>query len=283
MIYISTSCVKHTKIKNSVQELAENDFQNIELSGGTEYYENFENDLLELKDKYNLNYRCHNYFPPPKKPFVLNLASLNDETFQMSFNHLEKVVALSNRLGADKFAFHAGFFIDIRLSEIGKKLSRDNLFDEKEAVERFCRAYDSIKKQAKNVSLFIENNVFSKTNSDTYDGENPFMMTNFNEYKSLKEKIDFNLLLDVAHLKVSSKTLGLDWKEEFENMMSASSYIHVSDNDGFHDLNNQLTKSSSLLSMLRQANTKNKDFTLEIYDGMDAIKKSYKVLSEVVL
>ena len=282
MIYISTSCVKNTKIKDSVQELAENDFQNIELSGGTEYYENFEDDLLELKGKYNLNYRCHNYFPPPKKPFVLNLASLNDETFQMSFDHLKKVVALSNRLGADKFAFHAGFFIDIKLSEIGKKLSRDNLFDEKEAVERFCNAYKIIKKQAKNVSLFIENNVFSKTNADTYDGENPFMMTNFNEYKSLKEIIDFNLLLDVAHLKVSAKTLGLNWEDEFENMIDVSSYIHISDNDGLHDLNNQLTRSSSLLSMLRQANTKNKDFTLEIYDNMDAIKKSNEILNETV-
>ena len=282
MIYVSSSCVKHAKIRDSVQELAENNFQNIELSGGTEYYENFEDDLLELKGKYNLNYRCHNYFPPPKKPFVLNLASLNDETFQMSFDHLKKVVALSNRLGADKFAFHAGFFIDIKLNEIGKKLSLDNLFDEKEAIERFCNAYSVIKKQAKNVSLFIENNVFSKTNADTYDGENPFMMTNFNEYKSLKEKIDFNLLLDVAHLKVSAKTLRLDWEEEFENMISVSSYIHVSDNDGFHDLNNQLSKSSSLLSMLKQSDTKNKDFTLEIYDGMNAIKKSYEVLSEVV-
>ena len=282
MIYISTSCVKHNKIKDSVEELAENGFQNIELSGGTEYYENFETDLLELKDKYNLNYRCHNYFPPPKKPFVLNLASLNDETFQMSFDHLKKVVALSSRLGADKFAFHAGFFIDIKLSEIGKKLSRDNLFDEKKSVDRFCGAYDIVKEQAKNVSLFIENNVFSKTNAETYDGENPFMMTNFNEYKSLKEKIDFNLLLDVAHLKVSAKTLGLNWESEFENMMSVSSYIHVSDNDGFHDLNSQLTKNSSLLSMLKQSDTKNKDFTLEIYDEMNAIKKSYEVLFEAV-
>ena len=283
MIYISTSCVKHRKIKDSIEELASNGFKNIELSGGTEYYENFEHDLLELKEKYSLNYRCHNYFPPPKRPFVLNLASLNDETFQMSFDHLEKAISLSNRLGADKFAFHSGFFIDIRLSEIGKKLSRDKLFDKEESLERFCNAYDNIKRKAKNVSLFIENNVFSKTNADTYDGKNPFMMTNFDEYKSLKEKINFNLLLDVAHLKVSAKTLGLDWKEEFENMMSVSNYIHVSDNDGFHDLNNQLTKSSSLLSMLKRSDTKNKDFTLEVYDGISAIKRSYGVLSEAVL
>ena len=282
MIYISTSCIKHNKIKDSVEELASNGFKNIELSGGTEYYENFEIDLIELKSKYNLNYRCHNYFPPPKKHFVLNLASLNDETFQMSFDHLKKVIALSDRLGADKFAFHAGFFIDIKLNEIGKKLSRDKLFDQNEAVERFCSAYRIIKERAEGVSLFIENNVYSRTNAETYGNENPFMMTNFSEYQSLREKIDFNLLLDVAHLKVSAKTLGLNWEDEFTNMINESNYIHISDNDGFHDLNNQLVKSSSLSSMLKQSDTKNKDFTLEIYDGMDAIKRSYKILSEVV-
>ena len=283
MIYISTSCIKHNKIKDSVEELASNGFKNIELSGGTEYYENFEIDLIELKSKYNLNYRCHNYFPPPKKHFVLNLASLNDETFQMSFDHLKKVVALSNRLGADKFAFHAGFFIDIKLNEIGKKLSRDKLFDQNEAVERFCSAYRTIKERAEGVSLFIENNVYSRTNAETYGNENPFMMTNFSEYQSLREKIDFNLLLDVAHLKVSTKTLGLNWESEFENMINESNYIHISDNDGFHDLNNQLTKSSSLISMLKNSDTKNKDFTLEIYDNMKAIKKSYEILNEIAL
>ena len=41
------------------------------------------------------------------------------------------------------------------LSELGKKLSRDNLFNEEKAIERFCGAYEIVKKQAKNVSLFI--------------------------------------------------------------------------------------------------------------------------------
>jgi len=283
MIYISSACVKHKKIRDSVQELADNGFKNIELSGGTEYYENFETDLLELKEKYNLTYLCHNYFPPPEKPFVLNLASLNNETFEMSFKHLQKVISLSNRLGAEKFGFHAGFYIDIKLDEIGKKLSRDNLFDEKESVERFCNAFNIINKGKKNLKLFIENNVFSKTNAKTFDGEKPFMMTSFNDYKSLKTKIDFDLLLDVAHLKVSVKTLGLNWEEEFKNMMSVSNYIHVSDNDGFHDLNNQLTEQSNLMSMLKEMDTKNKDFTLEIYDGMEAINNSFNVLSKAVL
>ena len=65
MIYISSSCVKNTKIKDSVEELATNGFKNIELSGGTEYYDNFENDLLKLKDKH------------PTKPIVPVCLSLN--------------------------------------------------------------------------------------------------------------------------------------------------------------------------------------------------------------
>ena len=40
MIYISSACVKNTKIKSSVEKLAANGFRNIELSGGTEYYLN---------------------------------------------------------------------------------------------------------------------------------------------------------------------------------------------------------------------------------------------------
>ena len=283
MIYVSSSCVKNKRINHSVEELAQNGFQNIELSGGTEYYENLELDLLELKDKYNLNYRCHNYFPPPTKHFVLNLASLNEETHNASLNHLKKVIKLSELLGSNKFGFHAGFFIDIQVSEIGKKISKENLFDKKESISRFCEAFKFLKKINPSMILFIENNVFSKTNSETYVNENPFMMTNFLDYQNLKEKIDFQLLLDVAHLKVSAKSLGLNWKEEFENMMNESHYIHVSNNDGFHDLNNLIKKSSALLGMIREAETKNKDFTLEVYDDIYAIKTSYELLEEAVM
>ena len=283
MIYISSSCINSVKIKDSVQELALNGFKNVELSGGTNYYEGFEDDLLELKDKYNLSYLCHNYFPPPNEHFVLNLASLNDSIFKNSLDHIKKAISLSKVLGARKYGFHAGFLIDIDVSEIGKKISKTNLFSRQESVSRFCLAYENIKNNTDGVDLYIENNVISKTNFETYKGVNALMMTNFSEYESLKEKIDFNLLLDLAHLKVSARTLGLNWKDEFENMVGVSSYIHISDNDGFHDLNNQLTRSSSLLTMLKQSNTSKKDFTLEIYDGMDAIKNSYDILSEVVI
>ena len=77
--------------------------------------------------------------------------------------------------------------------------------------------------------------------------------------------------------------MNLDWETEFQNMISVSTYIHISDNDGLHDLNSELLKSSKLFSMLSNSDTENKDFTLEVYDGMDAIKRSHEVLSKALL
>jgi sugar phosphate isomerase/epimerase len=283
VIYISTSCVKNTKIKDSVVELAVNGFKNIELSGGTEHYDDLEVDLLELKSKYKLNYRCHNYFPPPKKHFVLNLASLDNEIFKVSFEHLRHVIGLSKRLESDKFAFHAGFFTDIKVREIGKKITKNNLYNQKASIDRFCSAFKILQEESEGLDLYIENNVFSKDNFESYKGMNPFMMTSFTEYELLKNRINFKLLLDVAHLKVSSKTLKLNWNNEFSNMIQSSDYIHISNNDGFNDLNYELNKHSDMFELLRQSNLENKDFTLEVYSNMDKIKESYETLEEAIL
>lgn len=280
MIYVSSSCIRHKKIKDSVQELAENGFKNIELSGGTQYYMDIESDLLKLKDKYNLNYRCHNYFPPPKDAFVLNLASLNNEIFEKTFNHLLRSLELSKKLDAKKFGFHAGFFIDVSLNEIGKKIAKKTIFDNQKATDRFCSGYNELKKSAGPVNLYIENNVFSSSNFKTYEGDNLFMMTTYNEYLELKKKIDFNLLLDVAHLKVSANSLRLNFEDEFVAMINQSDYIHVSDNDGLHDLNNTLEKNSCLANSLKKQNLISKDLTLEIYGNISESQKTYRMLKE---
>ncbi len=65
-------------------------------------------------------------------------------------------------------------------------------------------------------------------------------------------------------------------------MISQSDYIHISDNDALHDLNHKLQKDSNLVKLLKKQDLKDKDFTLEIYDDMDAIKETYKILQEVI-
>lgn len=281
MIYVSTACVRHKNIKDSVLELVNNGFFNIELSGGTNYYKSFEDDLVGLKETYNINFRCHNYFPPPVQPFVLNLASLENGIFDKSVQHCLAAIRLSKKLEARKIGFHAGFFINIGCDEIGKQVNKKSVFDRDKAIERFCSGFNLLKNEADGISLYIENNVFSAANRARYQSDNIFMLTSYADFLELKSQIDFNLLLDVAHLKVSAKTLGFDFTEELLNMMQASDYIHISDNDGLSDLNHEVVRESEMYVLLKQCDTQEKDFTLEIYGGMDKIKNTYAVIREI--
>ena len=282
MIYVSSSCSKQKKIGSAIRELAEHGFRNIELSGGTEYYKDYEDDIFDLKEKYHLNYLVHNYFPPPKEDFVLNLASLDDAIFERSLKHLRKAIRLASLLGADKFGFHAGFYVDIGVNEIGKAVSARHLCDTNLAYKRFCNGFNSIKKESKEIQIYIENNVYSKTNFNIYGSKNPFILTSPAEYRELQQYIDFKLLLDVAHLYVSSQTLGFDFNLCLDQMIIETDYIHLSDNDGWHDQNAEFMPDSKLLDKIKKKYLKNKTITLEIYTGIDGLKASFDHIAAIV-
>ena len=282
MIYVSSSCSKQKKIGAAIRELAEHGFQNIELSGGTEYYEGYEDDISDLKEKYNLNYLVHNYFPPPKENFVLNLASLDDAIYEKSLAQLRKAIRLTRLLGADKFGFHAGFYVDIGVNEIGKAISAGHLCNTKQSYERFCKGFNLIKNESKGIKIYIENNVYSKTNFDIYGLQNPFMLTSLAEYRELQRHINFKLLLDVAHLYVSSGTLGFDFDSHLDQMIMETNYVHLSDNDGYHDQNAAFTSNSKLLNKIKKKHLNNKTITLEIYTGLDSLKESFDRIAALV-
>lgn len=282
MIYISSSCIRASTIHETIDILYKNGFKDIELSGGTSYYDEIENDIIKLKTRYNLNYLCHNYFPPPKEPFVLNLASLNDDIYQKTLSHLEIAIKLARKLNAVKFGFHAGFLLDFDVNELGGKVHYNKLFDPHRCICRFCEGFNRLKDFAGNLELYIENNVISYTNLKTFDGVNPFMMTDYKGYQELKKLIDFKLLLDIAHLEVSSNSLGLNFEDELYKMMNVSDYLHLSGNDGLSDQNRHLVDQSALYKGLKRYKLKGKIVTLEVRGTEEHIKNSYNLLSEVI-
>jgi len=282
VIYVSSSCSNQKKIGAAIQELAEHGFQNIELSGGTGYYEGYEEDILRLKEKYSLNFLVHNYFPPPKDDFVLNLASPNDAIFERSLEHLRRAIRLACLLGAEKFGFHAGYYADISVDRIGKAISAGHLSNTRQAYERFCKGFKLISNESKRLRIYVENNVYSKINFAAYGLRKPAMLISPTEHRELQEHIDFKLLLDVAHLYVSSKTLGFDFDSHFDQMIMETDYVHLSDNDGYHDQNASFTTDSRLLNRIEKRHLKNKTITLEIYTGIDGLKTSFDHISRIV-
>ena len=283
MIFISSSCIEHEHIGNSVKQLAELGYTNIELSGGTTYYDGFEEDLHKLKEEYNLHYLLHNYFPPPQSPFVLNLASLDPAVFTSSMEHCHRAIALSKALGCDKYAVHAGFFIDLKLQEIGKDLSKDDLFDQDAATNQFNAAFVELQRAAgESLTLYLENNVISGPNYITYQPVIPLMLTHLEAYRSMKESLDFKLLLDVAHLMVSCNVLNKPFEQELVALSEETDYIHISNNNTIVDENKGLDQESTLTDALKLLDLKNKTITLEVYESLDALRTSYETINSLI-
>jgi len=279
MIFISSSCVKANYIKESVSALAESGFKNIELSGGTEYYTDFEIDLLRLRDKYDLNYLLHNYFPPPKNHFVINLASLDSDNYERSIAHCKTAIELSKKLGGRKYAIHAGFLLDIRKEEIGSKITYTGLNDSKKAVQKMKEAWKILINTADDkLELYLENNVYSETNKKTFLNNNPFLFSTYEGMLALKNQMQFKPLLDLAHLKVSTNVLGLNFKDQIEQIIPFTDYIHISGNDGFHDQNLGISDENIMVAMLKKHGIKDRTITLEIYGNMVDLIKGYELV-----
>ncbi len=280
MIYISTSCVKAKTIKEAVNTLLSKGFKNIELSGGTEYYPDIENDLYIIKQNTNVNFLLHNYFPPPKSHFVLNLASLNDEIYYKSIEHYKRALDFSNRLNSKMFGLHAGFLIDPKINELGKSINNQAMYDRSKSIDRFCCGVELLSRYTSETEIHIENNVFSQKNKNKFQS-NPFLFTDYEGYKELSKNLEVKVLLDVAHLKVTCKSLSISFTDELNKLGSIADYIHVSDNDGLKDSNNSLKKNSEMFENLTKINWDNKIVTLEVYEKFNEISKSYNLVKKL--
>jgi sugar phosphate isomerase/epimerase len=278
MIFVSSSCVKSFRIADSISSLHNAGFKNIELSGGTQYYEGFLDDLIHLKKTAGINYLCHNYFPPPRKHFVLNLASLNDGIYEKTVTHLLSAIQLCKKLNIPKLGFHSGFLTDIKSSEIGKKISISALYDRDKSKSRFIQGYKLLCKEAGDIDIYIENNVLSWYNYLNFGHQNPFFLVKSSDYIELKKEIDFKLLLDVAHLKVSCQTLELDLAEEMNFLCNESDYIHLSDNGGKEDTNSPVNMGGKIWKILSNFDLSDKTLTIEVYDELKAVRDIYTLL-----
>ena len=223
--------------------LKKNKIENVELSAG-KFYENNINEILKKKEK---NLRIHNYFPPPKIPFVINLASTNERIRLKSINFVKKNIRISKHFG-NIVSFHAGFLIDPIPKSLGKILiNKEMSFNRKKSINIFIKSIKNLSNYAKKykVTILIENNVLTKKNLNHFNC-NPFLMVDAKETIQIMKKTPKNvwLLLDFAHLKVSAKTLNFS---KYNYMLKCKKWIkayHLSDNNSINDSNSTIHSKS---------------------------------------
>jgi sugar phosphate isomerase/epimerase len=238
--------------------------------------------LKELKSlSPSVSLRVHNYFPPPHEAFALNLASENNEVVLKSLRLYKTAIQLAHDLGDSIYALHAGFLMDPRVSELGRKIEKRTLANRGQALNLFSARLIELVKFAKplGVRLLVENNVLSQANFNEFN-QNPLLLVDPVETRDFLESMgdQIGLLVDVAHLKVSAKTLKFDPSQMFKLCDPWIEGYHLSDNNGSADSNDSIGQDAWFWPFLK---TNVGYYTIEVYgkDGGE-LYRQWKLVNE---
>lgn len=282
MIYVSSNCLKTPgDIAGRTSRYERLGFTGIELTGGFSYVDDVETVIDTVIEGSPSAFRLHNYFPAPEQPIVLNLASTDRDTLKASRDMVTRALKISDRNLCGKFGAHAGFAIDIPVDQIGKKITRQNLVPRADVEAVFAESLDVIRELGSETQFYIENNVLSSANYREF-GTNPFLCTDADAILPWIESHGIKLLLDVAHLKVSCQSLGLNFKEQLELLWPRADYLHLSDNNSFADENKGISRDSELYAYLADLPWEGKTATLEVYSGEEDLLETNRLISELM-
>lgn len=250
-IAVSTLAFMGMSIENVIELARENNLT-VEFSSGLP----FRKDMVDIYLNADIKRLPHNYFPAPKEPFVLNLASTKDEIRNRSIAHCLLGLELAKRTEAPFYAAHAGFCVDPHPEELGRKLKQTQKYTRDENWQIFINSVKILLEKANElqVDFLIENNVVAGMNI-LQDGSNPLLCAEPGELLALMEAVPnsrFGILLDTAHLLISARSLRFDADQAIKMLTPEIRAFHHSDNDGNFDTNDHLRKEYWFLSHMKE-------------------------------
>jgi sugar phosphate isomerase/epimerase len=237
-IYVSSGAFRGGSLAE-MSEACKSIEAGLELSSGMRWHPGLDDEIDELARRKG-KVLVHNYFPPPEKPFVLNLASTDPEILARTKQHVRASIDLSARFGAPFYSVHSGFAMNMIAEDLGNPEAQSRL--EKTPHAEACRIFlNSVREmsayaRSRGLRLLIENNVITR---EQVSRESPLLLIEPGEIAQFFRDLDDDnagLLLDVGHAKVSAAALGIAPQAYFEQLPVSA--VHASDNDGARD-NNQ--------------------------------------------
>ena len=241
-IYVSTTFIENgQKIKIALDMLKSSGIKNVELGSNHIYEKNF-----NYIKNYKFNFLVHNYFPTPKKDFVINIASLNKSIRNRSLHQIKRSIEFYKKIGAKVYTFHPGFIYE-PAGASNSKNNYDFIWKNKKVSKKYNLAFNqmlhSLKKivdfaKKKKVKIAIET-------EGSYKKKNVLLMQKPEEYEKLLRYFtpkDLGINLNIGHLNLASKAFNFS-KTKFVN--SIKPYIiamELSHNNGIDDQHLPLKK-----------------------------------------
>jgi len=274
LLYISSSCVNNSSIFESIDRIKDIT-KNIELSGGSKIQNNMIEKIIKLKNIDSLNFLIHSYFPPPAENFVLNFADTSDKTRDFITHSMEYII----NLDLPYYSIHAGFKQDFNFKN-ELLVNGKNSFPLENIKKNISWFYDNF---TKNLAL---ENLFPNGQNETCFASH---------IEEIIELLEFDkrifLLLDLGHLKISSRFYGFNYLEAvnllFDKYSNRILEIHLSENNGIED-KHYIIQSDSIQYMILEKFRKNiidNNINLVIEArgySIDELKSCYTLLNTII-
>lgn len=269
-VWFSSGAFESRGIGDILRDARTRSVDHVELGSGTAYSPEL---FSHIRDAANhMRFLVHNYFPPPEKPFVLNIAARDDAGRARTLDLCHTAIALAAELGAPFYSVHAGFAAALKPELLGRPAAQAAALtagdiDRDAAYEAMVETVKQLADfaVAHGVGLLIENNVISPLYLEKMP-LNPLLLTRPDDLEPFFADVgrdNVGLLLDVGHAKVSATA------EEFqpESFVEAAAPFlqgwHLSDNDGREDSNQPFNGDAWFIPFLNQF--PNAEVIIEVY------------------
>tara|TARA_B100001989_G_scaffold129002_1_gene91201 strand:- start:5028 stop:5912 length:885 start_codon:yes stop_codon:yes gene_type:complete len=263
--YLSSSLFRNETIEESIKKCGQLSNKFVEMSAPHPYQSDEEISLIFKKyKKLGFNFTLHNYFPPPKKSFVLNIASNDRDNIELNKDLVSRALNLSINAGSPVYAVHAGYLSKATAKDDGMFDFDDKEYSYSSALDRAVKFINNISnKFEKNKVKFLIENLFPSV------ARNSSLFCNYTQIKELIDQVPKNvgLLLDLGHLNISSNIMSFNRDEFLEKYLSNFSdrlhEIHISENAGLKDEHRALEKKSWQYEAIRKINSSIKNLNNE--------------------
>lgn len=258
-VYLSSSYRRTATIETILRELGEREVRDVELSGGTDHIPDILGTLKVLQRAYGFRFLIHNYFPPPPRHFILNIAAEDPALRARSVEFAKQSMSLASELGIDLYTVHAGYLTPLnpgKDSDFFEVVNERILASRRESLARMMESLETLERHAARLGMRLAlENLFPANKRLNFSLLcDPEEVEWFLRQVAGLEQIGF--LVDFGHANVSAYYMKFSLVELLDLLMVEFRprifEVHVSHNDGTKDEHATFTASSWLVPILRR-------------------------------
>jgi sugar phosphate isomerase/epimerase len=269
-IYVSSGAFQSNTLSTIAQQCIKTQIKGLELGANIRTFSpELDETLAYIFETNKINLLIHNYFPPPKTPFVLNLGSSNKDILEKSLNLCMRAIKMCDRYNIPFYSVHAGFCFDALPEQLGQKFTSFSRISFHKAENIFIESLKNLSDYAAgfDIGIAVENNVLAPFN--LVNGRNELLLgvaaKDLVRYIEKAERSNLFILLDVGHLKVTSMSLKLNPYTEMEAIAPFVRAVHLSENNGYDDVHGKTNNDSWFWKPLRNLLPNSTIYILEAY------------------